>query len=243
MKTGILIEQIQKITEFETEVNWYLEKYHDNITHPWEKFINRLFLDFKILLPELLDCAMRPFLIGLTILVYDYKLVQGKSPGTYRIMINENTYLDEVPDVLEYMVYTIGRLITFYFNANEKDGLEKLENLLIDEVTKWNWHAWVKQEEVLFLLSDPINQISKEVSLTERNIPQVLTDYHTRIDNKRLENLDSFLSKSEDLINSSEKVKAHAQFFTFILNEINNGGENLNSFHDIFPQYSGVKFN
>jgi hypothetical protein len=94
------------------------------------------------------------------------------------------------------VLLTFAQLVIFYYHANEKDEIGKLENALDREVQKWNWHTWIKQEEVISILGEKINAASEKVSIPRRILPQVLDDYYTRIDRKRLENLDSFYSKN-----------------------------------------------
>jgi hypothetical protein len=243
MKPDILLTQLQKIPEYETELFWYRDKYRESETHPWEKYINQFYLNFNIALPVLSDISIKQQIIGLTLLARDYELVQGSLPGTYHIFIEEIGLLDELKDISKYMLLTFAQLVIFYYHANEKDEIGKLENALDREVQKWNWHTWIKQEEVISILGEKINAASEKVSIPRRILPQVLDDYYTRIDRKRLENLDSFYSKSEKLLNSSENLKSQAHFFSSILNETRNGGENLKSVNDILPHFSGIKYN
>lgn len=243
MNTDTLIKQIKNIPEIETEALWYLNTFGDRNSHPWKDIIDRLYIDFNICLPPLQDNTTKRLIIGLTVLVREYELVQGNVPGKYHLYVDGFGHLDEIEDVSDYLLYSFARIVTIYYQANEKDELDNLEKLLLSEIRKWNWHAWVKQEEVIALLANQLKDAAKKVSIPERKLPEVLHDYYSRIDRIRLENLDSFLDKSDKLLNSSPKTKVQAQFFSGIIDEVKNGGENLRTSMDILPHYTGIKLN
>ncbi len=243
MKYNHYFRQIQKIPKDKTKVLWYLEEFQDDKNHPWEIYINQLFLRFNILLPKLPEESDKKLLIGLTVLVSIYELVQGRTAGTYRILVDEIGFLDEIEDVNNYLVNTLAKLINFYYQANEKNELNKLEADISKKIERWNWHPWVKQEEVMFFLGYALLNSTNKTLIDIRDIPQVLSDYQDRIDRKRLDNLDRFLKKSEKILNSSTVIREQAIFFIKILHEIENGGENLKSGIDILPQYNGTKLN
>ena len=229
--------------EIEAEILWYLNKFGEENSHPWKELIDRLYIDFDICFPTLHDNATKRLLIGLTVLVREYELSQGSVAGTYYLYVDDIGRLDEIEDASVYILYSFAKLVTIYYQANEKDELGILKKMFLSEIRKWNWHAWVKQEEVIALLKSQLKEVANKVSIPERKLPEVLYDYYSRIDRLRLENLDSFLEKSKDLLNSSPQMKTQAQFFSNIVDQVKNGGENLRSSNDILPHFTGIKLN
>jgi len=242
MTLNLLIAQVQKIPEIETEVFWYINKYQDNEHHPWEKYIYNLFLDFDIALPLYVNDSEKQLLVGLTILVCDYEIEQGHEPSSYRIDIEGIGYLDGIKDVNKYLVSLFTELVTLYYQANESDELDNLEKAFFNKTKNWNWHGWVKQEEVMILLKDQLNTASEKTQIEKNVLPQVISDYYSRIDQKRLENLDRFLRRSEEFLNDLKDSKKLTQYYMNIINAINNEGATLKSKFDIVPQYHGIKF-
>lgn len=243
MKSNVLIQKARQIPEIETELSWYLNHFGENGPHPWEVLNDKLYTNFKIALPAKLNKTDRQLLIVLTIMVRNYQLVQGDLPGTYQLNVEGEGLLDEIENTDAYLIYSFARLIEIYYGANKKNELRKLEQMFLEEIQKWNWNPWVKQEEVMALLGRQLKEVAGKVSVPERRLPEVFHDYYTRIDRLRLENLDSFLDKSEDLLSSSAHVQARTQFFSYIVGEVKNGGQNLQSEENILPHYSGIKYN
>ncbi len=242
MSPDKLLAKILKIPESETEALGYIRAYQDSKEHPWEKFINNLYLDFNIKLPQFVEDSDKQLIIGLTILICDYEIDQDTLPGTYRINIEEFGYLDEIRDVNKYLTHLFAELVTYYYQANESEKIEELEKVFLNKNHEWNWHPWVKQEEVIKLLEEYLIVTVDKAQVSKSMIPQVLSDYYTRIDKKRLENLDNYIHKSEKILNDSKGSDEQTQFYANILNEVKNGGVNLKSKYDILSYYHGVKF-
>ena len=239
-----LIKKVKKESESIHEVSWYLNEYKDSDKHPFEKYIKDLYLDFNIALPAFLPENSKQLILGLTILVCDHDLHQDSLPGTYKLFVENDSYLNEVRNAAEFEAATLSVLINNYYCANENNEIEKLEDALKNTVLKWNWSGFVKQEEVISLVNQySLEEASNKADVPEHEIPRILDDYYSRINRKRIANLDSFLNKSNELISAYKKSKHHTQFFSKIIEEVKNGGANLKSVEDINPHYLGIKFN
>ena len=239
-----LITKVKKESESIHEVSWYLNEYKDLDEHPFEKYIKDLYLDFNITLPAFLPENSKQLILGLTILVCDHELHQDSLPGTYKLFVENDSYLNEVRNAAEFEAATLSVLINNYYCANENNEIEKLEDALKNTVLKWNWSGFVKQEEVISLVNQySLEEASNKADVPEHEIPRILDDYYSRINRKRIANLDSFLNKSNELISAYKKSKHHTQFFSKIIEEVKNGGANLKSVEDINPHYLGIKFN
>jgi hypothetical protein len=234
---------IQKDPENETEVYWFRKWQRKAKENPIDKYRKELFLDFNIVIPELLNEEEKDMILVLIILICKWDLDEGSPPGSYRLSIEELGYLDEIKDIKDLIVSLLTKLIFIYYGANEKNEIEKLEETFHNDTYHWNWNGYVKQEQVIALFGKSLKSIAEKAKTTERFIPVILQDYYERIDKKRLRNLDNFLRKSEKILSSSENLKDQAKFFSKMLDEINNGGENIKSAPDVIPYYHGMKFN
>jgi hypothetical protein len=177
-------------------------------------------------------------------LVGDYTLKQDFVPGTYRLYLHEFGYLDEIKDVagLEAGFFTV--IMNYYYNAKENNEIDKLEKAFSNKVIEWNYCTYVKQEEIKTLLDkNSLKETSSKANIPEQDIPKILDDYYSRINLMRIENLDRFLNKSNELLAADESIKDHTRFFAQIVEEVINGGINLKSTSDIIPHYAGIKFN
>ena len=237
----ILTILLDRKPEYETEINWFIKKFKG--FNPIDHHLNSLFLDFEIELPQFIEVELRRTFIGLTILYHEYELEQGSLPGYYRICIEESEYLNEVKKPDEFAHDSYARLIAYYYYSNEKDELDNLISTLEKKVKSWNWHNWVKQEEVYFLLGHHFEYASRRIAISEQNLLQVLNDYYNRMEQVRLNKLESFINKSEALLDESEELKQNAHYFLKILNELKNGGQNLKSGRDLLPHFSGMNDN
>ena len=243
MLLDTFIKQIQKNPENETEVNWFRKKFKKTEDNPVEKYKKELFLDFKILVPGQINKEERDLILVLIILIHKYDLEEGTYPGSYRLNIEEVGYLDEIKDIKDFIISQLTKLIFIFYGANEKNEIEKLEDAFQNDIIRWNWDRYTKQEQVIALVGESLKKAAEKAKTTERFLPVILQDYYDRIDKKRLKNLETFLRKSEEILSSSENQKDHTRFFSKILEELNNGGENLYSIQDLIPYYSGIKFN
>jgi hypothetical protein len=236
------IKQIQQNPENETEVLWFQKQFIRSDNNPIEKYKKELFLDFKISAPSSAK-EERDLILVLIILLCKYELEEGFLPGSYRLNIEEVGYLDEIKDIKDFTISLLTKLIYIYYGANEKNEIEKLEDAFQNDIIHWNWDRYTKQEQVIALVGDSLKAVAEKAKTTERFLPVILQDYYDRIDKKRLKNLETFLRKSEEILSSTENQKYHTKFFSKILEELNNGGENLYSIQDLIPYYSGIKFN
>lgn len=243
MTFELLIKEIQKDPENETEVLWFkkwLKKVKEN---PLDKFKKRLFLDFNLRMPGQMNMEEYSLLIVLIILLCKWDLEEGSVPGSYRLTVEEMGYIDELEDVRDYTLSLLTKMILYYYGASEKNEIDKLENAFENEIDHWNWSGYVKQEQVIGFAGTFMKDVAEKSEISDRYATIILKDYYDRIEKKRLNNLNSFLRKSEKILKSSENLKEQTKFFSKILDEINNGGENLNSVQDIIPYYQGMKFN
>lgn len=239
MKQDPFIEAVKKDPELETELNWY-QKLE---AHPWIKFVLNLFLNLEIYLLPKLERSHQLMILGLTILVEDYEIEQGTKEGSYRIKVEDIGYLDEIEDIDGYLQNLASITVGAFYRANEERKTDRLEESLLYRVRKWNWHPFVKQEEVMHILGEYLELAAEQVNMDRRRLPEVIADYYERIDRKRIENLESFIEKSEKILESAGDQKDQTRFFRSLLQEVKNGGENLSSLQDVIPQYHGMKFN
>lgn len=242
MKTDLLISQGLKIAEAETEVLWYLEKYREHETHPWVKYINKLYLDLEIDHPKLPETVTPILLIGLTVLIYDYELISGSYPGTYRIVINKIGPLDEIEDVIPFISFSFAALVSQYYEANENGEIEKLESDFAERVLKWNRDGYIIQEQVISLLGERLNEVANHINVDIRELPRVINDYLNRMDTLRLRNLSQFFNKADFLLGNSKSDSEEARFFKFFVNEVKSGGRNLKTIDDVIPNFSDINY-
>jgi hypothetical protein len=239
-----LIERVKQIFYDEVEIIWYLNEYENADEHPFEKYIRMLYLDLNIKLPSLLSDDSKQLLLGLPILIGKYDLHQDLLPGTYRLYSPVFGYLDKIKDVTLFEANLFDVIIHQYYQAKEDDEIGKIEDAFNNSVNEWNYSLYVKQEEVKALLDKhSLKETSRKANIPEQDIPRILDDYYSRINRKRIENLDHFLNKSNELLAANESLKDHTRFFAQIVEEVKNGGINLKSTSDIIPHYAGIKFN
>jgi len=242
MKTDLLISQSLKIPEVKTEVLWYLEKYMEHETHPWLKYSNELYLDLEIDLPKLPETVTPRILIGLIVLIYDYDLISGIYPGSYRIVIDELGPLDEIEDLITFISYSFATLVSLYYEVNEKGEIEKLESDFAERVLKWNRNSYIIQEQVISLLGEQLNEVANHINIDIRELPMVINDYVNRMDTLRLRNLSRFFNKADSLLGNSNPDPEQARFFKFFVNEVKNGGRNLKTTDDVIPKFSDINY-
>lgn len=243
MTLELLIREIQNNPEYETEVRWYKKWLNETRENPVDKFKNRLFLDFNLCVPEQMSMEDYSLIIVLVILLCKWDLEEGSVPGSYRLTVQEIGYIDEHENLKAYTISLLTRIILYYYGASKKNEIDKLENAFQNEIDRWNWSEYVKQEQVYRLAGKFMHDIAEKAEIKERSATLILQDYYDRITRKRLSNLDRFLQKSETILKSADNLREQTKFFSSILEEINNGGENLNSVRDIIPYYHGIRFN
>ena len=244
MKTEVLLQEIQKIPEYEKEVLWYLNQYPNSNTQPWLDIIDEVFLNFNITYPASLKDINKKQLIAFIILTKEYQIVEDKTPGYYRIMFN-NEYLDEFENTSTILIGSFLLLISIYYKAEEEDwGLDNLHNKFKTKIQEWNFSTYVKQEQVKFLADEfLLNKVALFAKVSEKDVSNILLDYHSRMEKKKLKNLQLFLDEIEYLMDQNADLKKHMNFLEFIVQEIKNGGSNLNSPYDLIPNYKGIQFN
>lgn len=240
MNLNQFLKKVPQNSDNIVAISWFRKEFK---TNPLEKYKRELFLAFKIIVPKPVKKEERDLILVLIILLCKYDLEEGSSLGSYRLNIEERGYFDEIKDIMDFTISLLTKLILIYYEANENDEIEKLEDAFKNATVHWNWDKYTKQEQVIALVGESLKEVAEKAQTTERFVPMILQDYYERLDKKRLKNLDSFLRKSEEILSFSENQKDQAKFFVKILEELNNGGENLNSIQDIIPYYTGMKFN
>jgi hypothetical protein len=242
MKTDILLQEVKKIPEIEMEVIWYLNEYKG--VQPWESIVNEIYVDFDIAMPYTNDIIGKKILITFCLLLHDCELEQDDIPGTYRIFISDTGYLDEIKDVSIFMIHSLGNLIEHYYQANEKKILNKFEKGLAYKIFEWNCSSFVKQEEVRVLIDKyTLAETAKMAMVKVDLISEILNDYYVRMNKKKFNNLERFLTKVEKVFESDPKLKENTQYLNYILEQIKNGGVNVNEPSDLFPIIKNVTLN
>jgi hypothetical protein len=242
MKTDILLQEVQKIPEIEMEVIWYLNEYKS--FHPWEKVVDGVYVDFNIAFPQAMDTISKKLLIGFSILLNDYEIEEDDLPGAYRIYIENIGYLDDLKDVSTFIIHSLGNLIEHYYQANEKNIFEKFDNNLALKILKWNCSTYVKQEEVRALIdTHTLADTAKKAKVKVDFVSEILSDYYVRINKKKFENLERFFIKVEMLFEANANLKENTTYLNYIMEQIKNGGTDLNSSDKLFPHFKGIQLN
>jgi len=242
MKTDYLIRQAQKLTDIETELYWYLDTYKDLPAHPWEGYVNKVCIPLAITFPPIIKPETKKLLVAFTVLVNQYELVQGREVGIYSIMVSDECISSiENPEI--HVIELFAELISRYYQAHLSKSMDAFKEHLDEAVLKWNYHPFVIEEKMHSVLKEGIESILDTYSLPKDTIPRALQNYQQRIDDKILENLKEFEGKVNFFISENTANKHQTAFIRFILEEINNGGKNLNSLEDVLPHYTNIQFN
>lgn len=244
MKTEVLLQEIQNIPEFEKEVLWYLNQYPDSNAQPWEKIINELFIDFDVKLTHKDLDFNKKYLIGFAILTEKYKIVENYSPGTYRIHFGQYGYLDEIEDISTFYIKSFILLIRHYYKAFTENEMEYFKNALSHEINKWNCSPYVKQEEVRALIdSHTLVETAKIAKVEVDLVPEIISHYYNRINKKKFDNLESFLTKVENIYETNTKLRKNTTYLNYIMDQVKNGGVDIKSPYDLISSYNGIQFN
>jgi len=183
-------------------------------------------------------------LVGLAILGNEIKLRTGDSPGTYRLYVNDIGYLDEITDVLQFCVNAVATIIIHYYKcAHGKENIAP-EQALQKRKLDWNGSRYVVQEKIK-AYSDKysLGEVARYNGVPEDYVPQILSDYYSRINREKLDNLNCFLGKAENLFKENKGLDKSAGLFKFFIQEVQNGGVNIHSSKDVLPHYTNLKFN
>jgi len=244
MKTEVLLQEIQKISEFEKEVLWYLNQYPDSNAQPWLDIISEVLINFNIIYPASLKDINKKQLIAFIILTKEYQIEEDRTPGYYRIKIN-NEYLDEIENTSTLFIGCFLLLISVYHKAEEDNwGQDYLHGQFKSKIQEWNFSTYVKQEHVKYLSDEfLLEKVAIFAKVSEKDVSTILLDYYSRIEKKEQKNLQLFFNEVEYLKDQNKELKDHMKFIDFIIKEIKNGGANLNSPYDLIPSYKGIKFN
>lgn len=244
MKSDMLIKHALQNPKLETELTWYVQFYNVSYVHPWDHYASELYKDFRIHLPLNIDSQTKDFIIGLAILAHQIKLEKGDTPGTYRIYIKEIGYLDEIRDVLQFCVDSAIVIIIHYYKcAHGKENIAP-EQALQKRKLDWNGSRYVVQEKIkAYADKYSMGEVARYNGVPEDYVPQILSDYYSRINREKLDNLNCFLEKAENLFKENKGLEQTASLFKFFIQEVQNGGVNIHSSKDVLPHYTNLKFN
>lgn len=235
MQYKTLLQEIGEIPEFEKEVKWYLDEYSDTDTPPWEKYFKKIYADFDIYLPEELDNQEVKNIIGLGISTTEYyNLKQWDVPRRYLLLFED----DPILNLKEYLINRTVSMIVKYYNYNKDRKTELLEEVIKDRIEDWNSNTYVVQERVVNQL---VPLIAEKTNIYSGTVIRIIGDFKDRIDQKIVLNYYSCIAKRNEHFDKDSKDQP--EFFNFITEQFTNGGRDLDSKHDFFPQYLGVEPN
>lgn len=231
MELEEIYREIQKMPEFEDEVNWYKNNYPDK--QPWESLIGKAYIDFNITFPKSMKKSYRRHLINFLIFTKDCEIEEDKKPRHYRIMIKNVGYLDEIENAFELLVVSFILLIKKY---SEAEAIDKLQGEFHKKIQDWNYSKKVMQERVIKLTDKySLKKVSEIVEVSEKDIPMILEDFYIRIDRKKFHNCNLFIDKVEKILRSNQAVGNQLYYQKFIIEEIKNGAANINTLQDLIP--------
>jgi predicted DNA-binding protein YlxM (UPF0122 family) len=239
MTTQAITSALLKIPEIETAVLWFIEEYSDANILPWDKHFKDLYIDFNICFPANFDKADQITFIGLTI-INDYSLVSGDYSRTYKLCHN-NIVLDllEEKEISNYVVTNLGKLVFNLYEATQREELDKYDTWLETCVKNWNTNTIVLQEQVLNLSIDfSVKEISEMLNINSSLVHKIIQDAITRIDEHLFLNLFKFLSKVNHLKQEYPELKGKTNYLDMLIEEISNGGQNINEPQDLLPEYN-----
>lgn len=239
MTTASLTKALLKIPEIQTECLWFIENYKDSNTHPWDKYFENIYTDIDLKLPSGFDNEDTRTFIGLTILAGDYQLIEGDLPRQYFLTFND-VLVQDIEDLGSHIVECAANLVVAYYNADKNNEISKLEKGIERFVHNWNSDPYVKQEEVINILS---SEFSTKTDLPIGLIIKIISDFHRRFEAQILWNYRRCLLKAEELLHEEPGLKEKAAYYNFIVNQFENGGKDLKSIYDLFPNYKGIQFN
>jgi len=232
MELEAIFTEIQKMPEFEDEVNWYRKKYPK--VHPWESFIGKAFIDFNIALPKSIDKSYIRHLIHFLLFTKECIIEEAEKPRFYRIKLKDAEYLDELEDAHELLIVCFILLIKKYYEA---DIIDNIEDEFQKRIQDWNFSKYVMQERVIKLTDNySLKKVSEIVGMNEQDIPMILDDFYIRIDRKKLHNRNLFIEKIEKILRSNQILEDQYNYQRFLIEEIKNGAANINTLQDIIPK-------
>lgn len=244
MTTSTLTSALLKIPEIQTAALWFIEKYDDNQTLPWENFFKDLYTDFEINFPANFDKEDRLTFVGLTI-INDYSLIPIGYARQYDLFY-ENQPLSQMEEeeISNYIIANVAKLVVNLYEATQRDEVEKFNSWLKNCVESWNKNKMVLQEQVLNMSTDlSVNEIAEILNLNNSLVYKIIQDAITRIDKHMYLNLVKFFTKVGCVKAEHTELNGKTDFLDFILEEINNGGQNISEPLDLLPQFVGVTLN
>lgn len=208
-----------------------------------EKLLAVIFLDLNIVLPAEMEDGTRQMLLLMVVLfTAESELGETDVPNVYKMYLKESEKvvyaLDEVTEIENYILSKLSMFLKIYYDEKGKDALENSTGFLDRKVTVWNNVGIVPQERVYKLSrSNPLPGIVSETGIDEKTIRKILEDYEARMDRKKLTNVKRFENKVMNLISKLPAERQHVkETISFLLDEIANGGNNIQEPEDLFPK-------
>lgn len=216
MKTESLTKALLKIPEIQTECLHFIEKYNDQESQPWDIFFENIYIDLDIKLPADFDEKDTRTFIGLTILAGDYELIQGDLPRTYNLIFNGDPVHD-IDNAGNHIVDCAANLVVAYYNADKNNEISILEKGIERFVLNWNSDPYVKQEEVISILS---SEFSTKTDLPIGLIIKIISDFHRRFEAQVLWNYHKCLAKGEELLEQEPDLKKRPPITILLLTSL-----------------------
>lgn len=217
----------------------------------FQKLLTTVYSELNIVLPDNISGNICQILLLVSVLFNtEFELVETDVPNVYRLILKEpeqDVYaLDEVTDVEKHLMVKLSLFLKIYHDALENQGLEQFEDFLQSKIHSWNANKMVAQERVYSISRKmALPEIEKETGFPEETIRKILDDYQARIDFKKLTNVKRFEQKLLSMtVNANGMSRGIGECVQFILDEIANGGTNIQQLEDLFPKqlpiYQGV---
>lgn len=214
-----------------------------------KRLLATIFLDLDIMLPTSLDANIRQIFLLMAILITEgCKLEETDVPNKYRLYLIESEgkihALDETTKFERYLLTKLSLFLKFSYEAKKENILESFNYSLEMKVKCWNDFE-IPLEERVFKLSreKSLPEIASVTSFNETRIRKILKNYETRINRKKLSNLNRFEQKITDFISKLPTDRQHIyNSIRFLLNEIANGGLNIREPEDLITKL-GLKNN
>lgn len=203
----------------------------------------KIYLDLNIMLPGKMESDMRKLLLLMVVLnAADAELHETDAPNVYRLYVKETNgkiyVLDELTEIENYLLQKLSLFLKSYYEAKENKVFKFFKAEAEFKLREWNNNGIPPQERVFKLSrTKSIPEIMSETGFDEKDIRDALEDYEIRMNRKKLKNVKRFEKKILNQISKLPEEKQYIiDYYRLLLDEIANGGINIEEPEDLFPK-------